>query len=207
MSVASTQEQDRRHWQAERRARRAFLRIIDPLPSETLERLATTFEEEAEQTITSSAKQDLVLALTGRTYSEEERIELETRALLQSFRHRQELLRDSLSATQVAELLSTTRQTPHDRAKSGSLLAVLDRGTLRFPIWQFDPQGPDGVIEGLPRVLRALHVPALSKVSWLQRLNPFLASGNGDAGITPLEALKRGEVERVVEIARGIGRT
>lgn len=122
----------------------------------------------------------------------------EIAVLLRSFRRRKELLKASLSATEVAEVLGTSRQTPHDRAESGSMLAVLDRGALRFPAWQFDPSGPNGVIEGLPQVLRALRTSRFAKLSWLVRPNPIFK------GKTPVEVLKRGDKERVLQAARAV---
>jgi len=142
----------------------------------------------------------LFQALTGgRTATEKERLALESANLARYFQHRQELLRDSLSAVEVAHLLGTSRQTPHDRVKAGTLLAVRERGGLRFPRWQFDPNGPDGVLANFVPVLRALDVTPLAQVSWFVRPNPYLE------GRTPLEALRAGEGERLVSIARGVG--
>lgn len=86
-------------------------------------------------------------------------------------------------------------------------MAVLDHGTLRFPFWQFDSEGPDGVIEGLPQVLRALQGSPLAQISWLTTPNSVLHRGPEDSGITPLEALKSGQIQRVVELACGVSRT
>lgn len=119
--------------------------------------------------------------------------------LLRSFLRRRGLLADSLSSTQVAALLGTSRQTPHDRVHTNTLLAVHDGGALRFPIWQFDPDGPNGVVDGLPEVLQALKVSPLAKVSWLMRPNPALE------GRTPLDGVKSGEVKRIVQLARAVG--
>lgn len=96
-------------------------------------------------------------------------------------------------------MLNTTRQTPHDRLKKNSLIAVQDNGVWKFPTWQFDPQGPDGVIAGLPDVLNALNVPAMSKISWLTRHNKALN------GLTPIEALKSGQKEEVIAEACSVG--
>jgi hypothetical protein len=123
----------------------------------------------------------------------------ESIALSRYFQRRQELLEGSLTTSQVAQLLGKSRQTPYDRARSGALLAIRDRGALRFPPWQFDAEGPDGVVEGLPQALRALNVSPLSKASWLTRSNPIL---DGD---TPLDVLRRGDVSRVMELARAVG--
>ncbi len=137
--------------------------------------------------------------MAGRTYTAAERMAARFDVLARSFAKRRELLADSLTTAQVAQLLGTSRQTPHDRVESGTLLAVMDRGALRFPIWQFDPDGEGGVVAGLPAVLRALEVSPMAKVSWLTRPNYMLD------GATPLACLKSGDVERVVGLARAVG--
>lgn len=147
----------------------------------------------------SSASGLIVALIGGRRYSPEERVALKLQALLRSFRYRQHLLAESLTASQVADLLGTTRQTPHDRVRSNTLLAVSDRGAWRFPIWQFDPNGPEGVIAGLPDVLRTLTITPLAKVSWFVQPNPSLENR------TPLDTLKAGERERVMMAAQGVG--
>ena len=197
---------NRRDWDARKRARRAFLLLTAELSADTVERIASILEQEIEQPATSSPEGELIHDLLGREYSQEERAELEAYALTQSFRRRQELLQDTLTAPQVAKLLHVSRQTPHDRVKSKRMLAVMDRGMLRFPAWQFDQEQGE-VIEGLPRVVQALHMPALSQISWFLQPNPFLTTEDNDSGSTPLEVLKSGEVERVVDLARGAGRT
>ena len=147
-----------------------------------------------------SDENTLVLALSeGQTYAPDEALRLEIEALQRAFARRKVLLQGSLTAPQVALLLGTTRQTPHDRAQRQTLLAVEDRGILRFPYWQFDANGANGIIAGLPAVLKALDISRLGKASWLTRPNPYLN------GRTPLEALKSGEVERVVDQARAVG--
>jgi hypothetical protein len=137
--------------------------------------------------------------MAGRTWTAAERMAARFDVLARSFARRRELLADSLTSSQVAQLLGTSRQTPHDRVESGTLLAVMDRGALRFPIWQFDPDGEGGVVAGLPAVLRALEVSPMAKVSWLTRPNYMLD------GETPLACLKSGDVERVVGLARAVG--
>ena len=142
----------------------------------------------------------LVRRLTGeRSFSHAEKIKLELDSLLGYFKHRRKLLADSLTASEVAKLLGTSRQTPHDRLKNRTLLGVLERGAYRFPIWQFDAEGPDGVIEGFPEVLRALNLSDFAKLSWLVRPNPILD------GLTPITALKQGLKERVIQEALGVG--
>jgi hypothetical protein len=96
-------------------------------------------------------------------------------------------------------MLGTSRQTPHDRVKNKTLLAIEDNGQLRFPLWQFDAESPNGVIEGLPDVLRALSAGPLGQARWLTTSRPVFE------GRTPLEALKHGEKELVLVEARGVG--
>ncbi|BAY07831.1 antitoxin Xre/MbcA/ParS toxin-binding domain-containing protein [Calothrix sp. NIES-2098] len=147
----------------------------------------------------SQAELDFAAKLGADQISDEEHSKLELAALTRNFRWRQELLKSSLTAPQVADLLNTTRQTPHDRLKKNSLIAVQDNGVWKFPIWQFDPEGPDGVVAGLPDVLKALNVPAFSKISWLTRPN------NALNGLTPIEALKFGQIDDVIAEARTVG--
>ena len=147
-----------------------------------------------------SAKADLVRQLSGgRTYTPAQAAALELRAAQDAFARRRQLLASALTAPEAARLLGTTRQTPHDRAGKGALLAIMDQGRLLFPAWQFDPDGPNGVLAGLPDVLRALDASLLGKASWLMRANPYLE------GRTPLQALREGDLERVLDQARAVG--
>lgn len=186
---------------AELRALNAVRSSLEPLGEEALEQLAEKLEQVNSSTPFSGEKAELAHSITGHEYSEQERVEIEQLALLQYFRLRHELLNDALTTPQVATLLGTSRQTPHDRVKSGTLLAVSDRGALRFPPWQFDPASDDGVLPGLAEVVHNLHLPPLSKISWMVGENAFLE------GATPLESLKSGQVDKVVELARAAGRS
>jgi hypothetical protein len=179
--------------------------VLAALPEEELqvfsERLAQAAEEADTLTPPPPATQRLVNRLGGRAYSAEERVELQALSLLEEFRYRRQLLKESLTTTQVAEILGGSRQAPHERVRSGSLLAVMDRGVLRFPTWQFDPEGENGVVPGLPRVVRRLHLSPLGKVAWLTSPNSYLD------GATPLATLKSGQVETIEVLARSAGRT
>ena len=204
---------------ARSRSRDAFDRSVavfrafrDLATAEEMERIATALEQALKPSLlssnesfeklsdkTSSQQTSLVSELTGgRTYSENERLALEAASIARFFEKRRELLADSLSATEAARLLGTSRQTPHDRTEAGTMLGVHERGGLRFPRWQFDPEGPNGVIAGLPLVLSALEVSQLAKAAWFVRPNTYLESR------TPLEVLKSGEIERLVLVARAV---
>ncbi|NJM74968.1 MAG: hypothetical protein HC852_03330 [Acaryochloridaceae cyanobacterium RU_4_10] len=141
----------------------------------------------------------LANAITGKSFSRQERIQLEMETLSKHFQHRRQLLDPSFTAVQVAQLLGTSRQTPHDRVNSQTLLAIKENGKLCFPSWQFDPAGPDGVIDGLPAVLKALEMSDYAKLNWLTRVNPYLDSQ------PPIQALKTGQKERVLAEASSVG--
>ena len=137
--------------------------------------------------------------VTGRPVApREEQALVAFRSLLQLFEARRSLLEeDTITAPQVAELLGVSRQTPLNRVRENTLLAVLDRGAWRFPLWQFDANGADGVVPGLPEVLKALEPqPHFSKLAWLRRANPTLG------GLEPVEVLRKGETEPAVDAAR-----
>lgn len=178
----------------------ALQHLLEQSSPEDLEVVYSRIERALESTEVPEERRELVADLTGgREYGRQERSALEMATLARSFRRRKELLEGTLTAPKVAELLDTTRQTPHDRVRSGTLLAVLDRGVWRFPAWQFDPEGPDGVVEGLPDVLQTLHTSPLAKASWLVRPNQYLE------GRTPLETLKEGRTETVRSAAETVG--
>lgn len=142
---------------------------------------------------------ELANIIAGKTFSRQERIHLEMETLSKHFQHRRQLLHSSFSTTQVAQILGTSRQTPHDRISSQTLLAIRENGKLCFPFWQFDPAGPDGVIDGLPAVLKALEISDYAKLNWLTRTNPYLD------GQTPIQALKAGQKDRVLAEAAAVG--
>jgi hypothetical protein len=124
--------------------------------------------------------------------------------LRRSFAVRRALLEGTVSVSELAHILGVARQTPHDRHKAGTLLAVKDGGQWRFPVWQLDPDGPDGVLAGLPAVLRALSESPLSAfgcLRWFTTGKPLLD------GRTPIEALRAGDIDETVAEARAVGAT
>ena len=196
--VATSAEGTASRRRVARRTVQTMQALLDHLPSEDVERVCSRIEVILQQ---AGSQQDAIIAQMtgGRTVGVPEQVAFELGNLERQFRLRGELLAGALSASEVARLLGTTRQTPHDRVAAGTLLAVRDQGALRFPVWQFDPQGPHGVVTGLADVLRALHVSPMSQTSWLTRPNPHLDGG------TPLAALRRGEAVRVMRLAQSVG--
>jgi hypothetical protein len=177
-----------------KRAKRSTHRdeLCRVLPTHARRALLSAYHEElAEPTY------DAITALVenGRTFSVKERATLRIGALAESFALRRQLLADTLTSSEVAQILGTTRQTPIDRLQNGTLLALRDGGTWHFPAWQFDPMGPDGIVQGLAEVLAALETSPFIKARWLQMPHPELN------GKTPLEALRNGQAARVIPLA------
>ena len=157
--------------------------------------LGQAMEQIATEAPTDSIAESLSETLAGRRFSKKERVQLEMKSLARHFLHRRQLLETAFTAPEVAKILGTSRQTPHDRLGRNTLLAIKDNGKFLFPSWQFDPTGSDGVLEGFPQVLKALAMSDYAKLNWLTRSNPYLE------GLTPVEALKRGQSDRVIQQA------
>jgi hypothetical protein len=173
--------------------------LLDHLPPADVDRVCSRIDAIVHQDGGEAHDAIVEMMTGGRLYAIPERVGLELGNLERDFRRRRELLAGALSTAEVARLLGSTRQTPHDRVAAGTLLAVRDQGALRFPAWQFDPSGPHGVVAGLVDVLRSLHVPPFSQASWLTRPNPDLG------GMTPMAALQRGEKAQVARLAQRVG--
>ena len=122
-------------------------------------------------------------------------------ARLRGLAMREELLHregGTLSAEQVARHLVLSRQAVDKRRRVGKLIGLsLGRRGYAYPAWQL---GRDGVISGLEEVLASLtvHDP------WM-RAAFFLSGDPRLGGATPLEELRRGNVDAVVRAAAGYG--
>ena len=124
----------------------------------------------------------------------------ETRALLaNSLTSRMQRLRgeDLISTDEAAELVGTTRVTVNAWIAKGQAIGLTQtkRG-FRMPRWQFEPR----MWASLPALSAALG----TRDGWA--LLAFLESPHGGLnGLTPRQAIERGEVERVMEIATAEG--
>jgi hypothetical protein len=105
----------------------------------------------------------------------------------------------TLSAEETGRLLGMVKQAVIDRYNKGRLLGWREKqGAIRFPLWQF---GKDGnVLGGLPEALEALarntHLDDWAKVLFF--VNPRDSLKNQ----RPLDLLRKGEAQRVIELAR-----
>lgn len=153
--------------------------------------------------VVSPEERELAKKIAGQDYVEpspSRLLELQLGNLQRYYQRRRELLADSITSTKVAELLGCeNRSTVRDRRNAKRILGIKDKGVYKYPLWQFDPQGDDGVIDGFPEVLAALDVSDFTKLNWLMK--PHLAMN----GKTPVEMLKQGEIKAVVIEARAVG--
>ena len=185
---------------SKRKSATAILKRIESLIAiaepEHLEMLQRSLEPK----VVSDAEKELAKKIAGKDYVEGKSWELELANLERYYQRRRELLEGSITSSKVAELLGCqNRATVRDRRLANTLLGVKDGGVYRYPLWQFDPEGNDGVIDGLPEVLKNLDVSDFIKLNWLMK--PHLAFDRK----TPIEMLKQGKVKAVVTEARAVG--
>jgi hypothetical protein len=127
------------------------------------------------------------------------RRDLEERNNRRRFELRARILDDTYSADEVSNMLRLSKQAVLNRARAKQILGIWDANRMRFPKWQFDPENRTQVVQGFDRVLHALEVSDFAAASWLSRENPILE------GRRPIDALKAGEVDRVVTEGRAVG--
>jgi biotin operon repressor len=100
-----------------------------------------------------------------------------------------------LSVEDVATHLRVSRQAVDKRRRAGRLLGVnLGRRGYAYPAWQF---GPGGTLRGLEETLTALS----ESDTWMQ-VAFFLTDNTRLHGSTPLEQLRKGNLEAVLSAAR-----
>ena len=162
-----------------------------------------TIVESLKPKVVDPEKKALAQKIAGQDYSEGNLAVLELANLERYYQRRRELLTSSITTTQVAKLIGCQAiTTVHDRRKANTLIGLKDNGVYKFPLWQFDPEGDDGVIDGLPEILKTLQISNFAKLNWLTK--PLRAFNNQ----TPVEILKQGdrdEIEDLVIEARGVG--
>jgi hypothetical protein len=188
--TASPNQTPQRQAFLERQAFLAAVRSLESIESPDVMQIVTQVVAQALTVIPAQTK----------SKAKEQDAPLEWKALQRTFASRRVLLQDAITTTQVAQLLGVSPRAIRERGRQGQLLGVLDGGRLRFPLWQFDPAGSGGVVEGLPPVLRAFDeagpLPPLAKMSWL--VKPSVSLG----GATPLEALRGGRLAETLSAAR-----
>lgn len=118
--------------------------------------------------------------------------------LADAFHDRREALAECATTEQVQKLLSlNSRQALAARVEAGQVLAVKERDELRYPVWQFDATTETGVLQGLRATLDALKErDPMWTLLWMRTTQRALD------GRTPAEALRAGDIQLTVEVAR-----
>ncbi|WP_195904219.1 antitoxin Xre/MbcA/ParS-like domain-containing protein [Microvirga lotononidis] len=94
----------------------------------------------------------------------------------------------------VAAILAIPEQLVEERRKAGELIAVETGEGYRYPACQFTP---DGIVAGLFEVLAVMPI----RHDWM-RLEWLLVPDEALEGLSPLEALRAGRLEDLLDIAR-----
>lgn len=103
-----------------------------------------------------------------------------------------------LSLTEAAKLLGTSRQALHKRVKTGSALGLMDGAELVLPKFQFVDEGSrTSLLEGLGKIVKLFDDSKAGRWSALQ----FLLEQDPNLAVPPVEALRSGEVQQVVNAA------
>jgi len=102
-----------------------------------------------------------------------------------------------LTLQAVASLLNSPEQLVEARHKAGEIIAVKAGEDYGYPACQF---GPDGILPGLSEVLAVMPLRA----DWM-RLEWLLVEDDALDGSSPLQALKTGRIDEVLDVARGQG--
>ncbi|WP_262032014.1 hypothetical protein [Microvirga sp. Mcv34] len=102
-----------------------------------------------------------------------------------------------LTPQAVASLLNSPEQLVEERHKAGEIVAVRAGEDYGYPACQF---GPDGMLQGLSDALAVMPMRA----DWM-RLEWLLVPDDALDGRSPLQALKAGRIDEVLDVARGQG--
>jgi hypothetical protein len=110
---------------------------------------------------------------------------------------------ESLSAEEAARELGISKTAILKRYQKGRIIAWREerQNAARFPVWQFKDHK---VLDGLEEVLKVLN--AASRLDDFGRMLFFLSMMGFLGGKRPLDCLRAGEVNKVLQAAEGYGR-
>lgn len=111
---------------------------------------------------------------------------------------RRQVIGRSLARREAAGRLGVSAQAVSDMLDRGALVGLKEGREWRIPAWQFDGESPTGILPGLRVVASRFPGSVVSLSRWMDRENPDLD------GMTPLAALRRGNVEDVLRLVDAI---
>ena len=194
--VAGTHSATERRAEAEGALRAVDSQLVALLGAEQMREFAVKLEKVLAAPSSGETSGDgAITGVTGKTAAQ--RAIARKATLVRTFALRNEVLRDSLSTKEVAELFDVSRQTPHHWIAAGKVLGVKDRGAVKYPAWQFNAATEDGTINGLSAVLQELPVRSdLARAMW------FVTPKRQLGGRRPIDALESDDIEPVIAEAR-----
>lgn len=117
---------------------------------------------------------------------------------LESRRLRAGVLEDAVSAEKAGRMTGRTRQAIERQRREGRLLALRAGRQWRYPVWQFDLDGPGGLLPGLKTVLSQLFMSPPAAALWLTSPHDSLG---GESPSVALRRRRTAEVEALAEQA------
>lgn len=108
---------------------------------------------------------------------------------------RERILQECISSDEAVELIDRARQNIGRRRRKGGLVALRVKNQWQYPHWQFDPDKPGGVLEGLGEVLKHLDMSEIAKILWLTEPNERLG------GRSAVDLLRKGKAQPVIALA------
>ena len=170
-------------------ALKAEIKILD-LNAEEIKMLAININRIVEEyrlnALKEKEKDTQSNSFFGKKYSLDRRIRLSVKHCLSFFMNKKELLKDSLTLSQVSQLFDLPEQEIRHRVSNKQMICIKDNQNDYFPLCQFDTTQKDAILSELPSVLKILKVSDLEKLSWLTRPNTMLQCR------TPIYILKNG---------------
>ena len=118
---------------------------------------------------------------------------------LEAGERRVRLLGESVGAAEAGRLTGRSRQAVERQRRDGRILALRVGRRWRYPAWQFDTDGPGGVVPRLSEVVALLHLSPAGAGHWLRRPRPELG------GETPIRLLRHRDPEPVLRLAERLG--
>lgn len=172
-----------RPWESEDRRRRLALGLRDAVRS---------FWERVEDG-------DDPLAGIDEPLEESEAVAAVAWADLEARTNRAALLDESIDAVEAGRRTNRTRQAVERQRRDGRVLALREGRQWRYPAWQFDADGPGGLLPGLPEVIDKLRMSPAAAALWLSSPRPQLDDD------VPIERLRRRDIEPVIALAESQG--
>jgi hypothetical protein len=170
---------------------RAMTRVLLDSDPEEVARVVAAVELQ-------DSSHDLDPVLWGGAPRATEVLSAELANLRKEFSARKELEGRSLSRADVADLLGTSGQSVTDALESRRLLGFRRGRRWLIPAWQLDAEAERGVLPGLGEVQLAFPGGVVALSAWVSKASVDLA------GASPREALARGQVAEVIEVARNL---